>query len=284
MKEHQWMSVVMLMGMVFGFGIARNMGLFCNSPLLRRTSPVEPAETVLVPGGSFLMGSNQGFADERAVHQVNVAPFRLQKTGVTTSSYADYLAHLEANSAHKETYQAALPVNHSDACNYDSFQKRPKPGKENHPVNCITRQQAESYCKAMGMRLPTEVEREYVAKGPQGSEYPWGNEDPSDSNTCWSGRDYKRSGTCPVGSYPKTLLGHINPKGVSDLAGNLWEWTSSGYAAYPEHKDCQEGMDCVLRGGSWNNFFPVFFSTSYRLKGLPDYWIDAVGFRCALTE
>src|SRR5205085_165588 len=125
--------------------------------------------------------------------------------------------------------------NTGGACNWGS-------GRDDHPVNCVDWNQASAFCKWAGGRLLSEEEREYVASG--GSEartYPWGNDEPG-ARVCWDGEGSdagkgNRKTTCPVGSHKAG----DSKWGVHDLAGNVYDWTSSDYDA--SHK--------VLRGGSW---------------------------------
>ena len=136
----------------------------------------------------------------------------------------------------------------------------------NHPVNCVDWHQAAAYCRWTHKRLPTEEEWEVAARGVEGREFPWGNEPPN-RQLCWA----PTSGghTCPVGSFP---AGN-NPEGVKDLAGNVWEWTSSTYAPSNSSR--------VTRGASWDNGHASYVLASYRGRYPVEYHDANLGFRCA---
>jgi formylglycine-generating enzyme required for sulfatase activity len=148
------------------------------------------------------------------------------------------------------------------------------------PVVGICWYEARAYCAWLShqtgqrYRLPTEAEWEAAARGPEGRKYPWVGE--FEAARCNTFESHVR-GTTPVGVFPAG----DTPEAVSDMAGNVWEWTESTYRAYPYKSD--DGREDpgiaherrVLRGGSWINFHvnarcvrrlrdnPVFRSLSF---------------------
>jgi formylglycine-generating enzyme required for sulfatase activity len=140
--------------------------------------------------------------------------------------------------------------------------------RANHPVVNVSYYDATAFCEwasnllGKPIRLPTEQEWEKAARGGDGRAYPWGNE-PPDATRC----NFASSDTTPVGKF--------SPRGDSpyecvDMAGNVCEWTTSPH----------ETRGYVTRGGSWNNVAADLRVTN-RLRYLPNFPLNRVGFRCA---
>jgi formylglycine-generating enzyme required for sulfatase activity len=225
-------------------------------------SPVEEnfagTPMVLVPAGSFTMGSTSGDGDERPTStQMFEEPFWIDKTEVT-----------------REAYQACVDQNRCRAATSDQYSNQPS-----QPINNVTWYQAAAYCDWRGGRLPTEAEWEYVARGPDGLEYPWGIG--FSSNTA----NNDRGRTTDVGSYPNGA----SWVGALDMAGNVWEWTRSRYEDYPYVKTDGREVDgvpsslgdvrLVLRGGGF--YGTAARRSADRLGSRPGGGGSDVGFRCA---
>ena len=156
--------------------------------------------------------------------------------------------------------------------------KRGHTAPDSHPVVQVSARDAAAYCAWRGLRLPTEREWEFAARGTDGRRYPWGNQPPGEGgsrranygaeNCCAADASDGFLRTAPVGSFP---VGR-SPFGLEDMAGNVWEWTSSAYA--------DSGGEVALRGGGWGND-PYGLRSSYRHGNPPDIGLDMVGFRCA---
>lgn len=136
------------------------------------------------------------------------------------------------------------------------------PEKANFPVIMVSLNDANAHCEALDKRLPTEQEWEKAARGTDGRIYPWGNE--FNKIACITNEADTNGQPVAVGSCEKGK----SPYGVMDMAGNVWEWTSSWDERYS-----------ILRGGSFyedKNSATAFSS----LRSIPDDAKDYVGFRC----
>jgi len=248
---------------------------------------------VTIPAGQYEMGSERGNVDEKPTHQVTVAAFCIDRTEVTVAEYAECV---RAGKCSPAPTTVDWPGIEEDAKTLDSqFCNGTREDRQQHPINCIDWNQANAYCSAVGKRLPTEEEWEYAARGQDGREYPWGDVSPNPDllNTCAAecvamGERLGRSGwkpmfsgsdgwetTAPVGSYPKGA----SPFGVLDMAGNVWEFTSSGYS--PDYRSQRTDERHVYRGGGWGFGDAFLARTTYRGKGVPMYRGADLGFRCA---
>jgi formylglycine-generating enzyme required for sulfatase activity len=245
--------------------------------------PVEP-EMVLIPAGEFIMGSDPSL-DQDAVdgeqpqHTLHLPDYYLAKTTVTNAQYAAFVQ----STGHRIPYHwrgGKLPRS-----------------KEDHPVVNVSWHDALAYCNWLAevtgkpYRLPSEAEWEKGARGSDGRLFPWGSQ--WDATRCNSreggegdtaGGFYYIGATTPVGAYPAGA----SPYGLLDMAGNVWEWTSSAYEAYPyDPADGREGLGAmdgvrrVLRGGASANL-AWRIRCAFRRRDFPDFFFYDRGFRLAM--
>ena len=250
-----------------------------------------PDGMTLVEGTTFSMGSPEHAdtpTDETPAHDVRVAAFCIDTVEVTVRAYQTC-----ADCALPRTVELeGLTPNGRD---FDS-QFCNGPERPDHPVNCVDQTHAETYCASVGKRLPTEEEWELSARGTQGHRYPWGDAPPNATlaNVCGSecstmltdkraaigkgawpalhAGDDAASATAPVGRFRAS-----GPP--FDLAGNVWEWTSSAYCPYG-NKSCGDSRR-VLRGGGWDTTQLTDIRAARRLPAAPRARGRSIGFRCA---
>ncbi len=141
--------------------------------------------------------------------------------------------------------------------------------KRNHPVVQISVEDAIAYASWIGRRLPTEAEWEAAARTDLGFKYPWGNQfDPKALNIEQTGR----SDTSPVETYDA----HANEFGMTDMLGNVMEWTSD--RQWPPFKTRGRLQYNVAKGVAWNGPDTVTISSRGLYK--PDFTANTIGFRC----
>jgi len=199
-----------------------------------------PENMVKVPEGPFIMGDNLNGQGKR----IFLKAFYIDKHEVTNGEYKIFV---EKTGYRKPTNWIVYGY---------------KEELKDHPVVYVSFKDASAYCKWAGKRLPTEAEWEKAARGTDGRIYPWGNKFEKDrANTSLSGI----VGTTRVGSYKKG----VSPYGAYDMAGNVWEWTTSD----------SEGNTKIVKGGSWG-LSHRFAKTFARLALPPDKRLNNVGFRC----
>jgi formylglycine-generating enzyme required for sulfatase activity len=214
-----------------------------TSSLLAQDVP----QMVLIKGGTFIMGTEDGEGDEKPTRRVTISDFFIGTHEITVEQY-----RLFAN---------ATNIN---------MPKEPKWGwQEDHPIMNLTWHNAVAYIDWLNnklgenFRLPTEAEFEYVIReGKSGATYSWMsyntiNENIADesykdetSRNIWDNYNDGFTFTSPVGSLEP------NAFGVYDINGNVWEWVSDWYAHYPDQDEVnpqgpENGTHKVGRGASY---------------------------------
>lgn len=241
-----------------------------------RTSAAAPTpiafEWVDIPAGEFLMGSDPrpfhdlALPNEYPAHSVALADFSLAQTPVTNTDYEGFVRAKEY-----------LPPPHWVGGEIPA-------GKEHHPVTNVSWDSARQFCQWADVRLPSEAEWEKAARGESAGGarvYPWGNEMPPMPCANY-GRDVKTHSTTPVEQFS---LG-ASSYGVFDMAGNVWEWTSSVLAEYPYcaddgREDLESRAHRVLRGGSFYSPSASYIRCASRSSSYPQRQRDHIGFRVA---
>ena len=263
---------------------------------------VAPAGRVRMPGGRFVMGSTTtemmdamilcrrevfhslcdntmitgGFRAEGAAHEVVLSPFSIDRTEVTVDAYRRCVA--------------------AGVCRPPSFASGDaRFDRAELPVTHVHWEDATTYCRWSGARLPTEAEWEFAARGAIGRQFPWGNlynahlcnhggfaPDATDATDGFTG-------LAPVGSFPDGAT----PLGVLDMAGNASEWVEDvfelddegfGYGRAPQTNPHGKttGVYHIHRGGSYEDGAPWMRAASRgTIAAISDPQLESIGFRCA---
>lgn len=235
-------------------------------------------DQVAIPAGPFVMGRDDGAADERPAHKVELPAFSIDRLPVTDT---DFAAFLNAVGPVNSKGERLFDFDDNDARIHKRGEKWvADKGFENHPVVEVSWAGARDYCAWAGKRLPTEAEWEKAARGADGRKYPWGN-GPPDKSKAQFNAGYNQ--TAPVGSFPRGA----SPYGILDLAGNVWEWVSSAYLPYPYdardgREDSNPGPVRGTRGGGHDSSADEI-TTTHRGRDLSRNFRSGhhnIGFRC----
>jgi formylglycine-generating enzyme required for sulfatase activity len=272
--------------------------------------PGQGPEMVLIEGGTFLMGSPEGddeaADDERPAHQVTVRPFAIARCETTVAEFREFVRDTgyvtvaeRGTGCFRIDSDTGAFLRRSDA-NWES------PGFrqiDNHPVVCVSRNDAMAYARWLGLRtgtryrLPTEAEWEYAARAGTRSRRFWGDDADRGCGFAngadlsakarfpdWSTMDCHDGFVlpAPAGSYRR------NAFGLSDMIGNVWEWVEDcwhdSYKAAPTNGGAwlgEDARDCagrVVRGGAWN-YRPSGLRSANRFRRGAGDTSANVGFR-----
>ena len=267
------------------------------------TRPARPAddEMVMIKGGTFKMGTADGFPFEGPGHEVKLKPFWMDKHEVTVAQFEKFVAATGYKTdAEKFGWSGVFDLKSGQWTKTDGAGWRHPLGpssaaKANEPVVHVSYADAQAYATWAGKRLPSEAEFEFAARGGlDGKKYAWGDElypNAKCAANTWQGafpdKDEGKDGyvgVAPVCSFPP------NRYGLCDITGNVWEWCSDWfdpdyYTASPNEnpRGPQTGQERVIRGGSWmcSENYCVGYRVAARNKTAPDSGLNNLGFRCA---
>ncbi len=279
-----------------------------------------PQTLVSVPGGRFAMGSDDRFAypadGEGPVHDVRLRAFLIDRHAVSNDRFA---AFIEATGHVTDAerwgwsfvFEGLLPEDFPPTRSVaaapwwrqvEGAQWRHPEGphsdledRGNHPVVHVSHADALAYCAWAGVRLPTEAEWEFAARGGlEGRVFPWGDElEPGAEHrmNVWQGDFPTRNtaadgylGTAPVDAFP------ANGYGLHNTTGNVWEWTADwfdpgfyGVSPAQDPTGPPAGSRRVTRGGSYlcHASYCRRYRVAARSANMPDDATGNIGFRVA---
>jgi formylglycine-generating enzyme required for sulfatase activity len=233
---------------------------------------------ILIPGGAFLMGSNDGLPNERPEHTVTLNAYYIDQFEVTAGRYQKFI----------ESAKHDLPPTWDDEAAH---------AMGDLPAVGMSWTDAAAYCKWAGRRLPTEAEWEKAARGTDGRRYPWGHMQPfvdiaNYNRGVWVSEAIT---LVPVNSGLEGMSvrhglkeGGKSPYGLFHMAGNAAEWVADWYDRefYQKSPDKNPtgpttGEKRVMRGGSWADL-PMALRVTARFSAEPDFEERTIGFRCAM--
>ena len=241
--------------------------LILSAGCLIAQTRLEPAPEgmVLIPGGTYFMGSNDHQRIAKPKHPVTIDPFYMDTHEVSNQEYHQFCM----STGHKLPEFWGMEI-YKSGLNYPD-----------HPVVGVSQFNATEYAEWAGKRLPTEAEWEYAARADvEDISYPYGEK--AHRSRARFNDPLAEKGPVKTGSYSP------NSFGLYDMSGNAWEWVSDWFSEdyfqeSPETNPAgpSQGSFRVLRGGGWHSG-PGCTSVHHR-NGLPTHWVDiAGGFRCVI--
>jgi formylglycine-generating enzyme required for sulfatase activity len=234
---------------------------------------------VLIPAGSFTMGSNDGLPNERPEHTVTLDAYYIDQYEVTLALYRKFLESGKHDSPPTWDDEAATTVG-------------------DRPAIGMKWADAAAYCQWAGKRLPTEAEWEKAARGTDGRRYPWGHMQPfvdiaNYNRGLWVSEAITlvavTAGLEGMSVRHGLKEGGKSPYGLAHMAGNASEWVADWYDREFYQKSPEknptgpaQGDKRVLRGGSWADL-PTALRVTARFSAEPDFEDRTIGFRCAMA-
>ena len=239
---------------------------------------------IAVKKGEFMMGSSDS-KNTQPVHKVTVRnDFYIGKYEVTKAEFRRFVksTHYRTDA---EKRGSCMAYNGKHINKKGLFwDDLPFFQGDNEPVVCVSYNDAQNYIKWLNQqtqeqyRLPTEAEWEYVGRAGTSTKWSFGDESKVYTNYAWYAANSSKQ-THPIGTKK------VNPWGVYDISGNVWEWCEDSYEPYTqEAKDERAKVSSntkVLRGGAWvTNITPL----SHRWAKPSSSRYYAIGFRVAKSR
>jgi formylglycine-generating enzyme required for sulfatase activity len=224
-----------------------------NNPVVHTPKIVSADDMVLIPAGEFIMGTDRSpsHTNEEPTHTVYLDAYYIDKYEVTQRQYKEVMGE-----------------NPSVWIGSDM------------PVEVVSWFDAKEYCEKVGKRLPTEAEWEKAAKGGRDDIWAGTTDRENLGEYAWHNINARQKAH-PVGQKKP------NGYGIYDMSGNLYEWVSDWYKGQyynisPKKNPTgpEEGLQRVLRGGSWDNHW-YGIRTTRRIAQEPSMKTTYYGFRCA---
>jgi formylglycine-generating enzyme required for sulfatase activity len=275
---------------------------------------------VLLPGGTFLMGTEEdgGYPEdgEGPVREVELGSFWISATAVSNSEFEEFVRHAGYVTDAERfgwsfVFAGLLPDDFEPTRGaavapwwrqvFSASWRHPEgPGsnvnsRTDHPVVHVSWNDAQAYCRWSGIRLPTEAEWEYAARGALVQKrYPWGDDlTPGGEHRCniWQGEFPAKNtgedgflGTAPVDAFPP------NGWGLYNMVGNVWEWCADPFSTTNDVEPGRRnplgplaGDRKVIRGGSYlcHESYCFRYRVAARSSNTPNSSTGNMGFRCA---
>lgn len=294
--EHQHDETMLATRQLMGEG-APALELVVPAPSARQAG-MDPE--VFVEGGDHVIGTDiepWAYDNERPAHLVSLDPFWIDTVPVRSGAYA---AFIEADGYGQRRWWSdeGWAWRQKAQLEHPEFWRREGGGtwsvlrfgrrmdlRLDEPVQHVCWHEADAYARWSGRRLPTEAEWEVAASvdaDGQKRRFPWGNEEPCEVT---ANLGQRHDGPAAVGAYPAGASAH----GCLQMVGDVWEWTSSDFEAYPgfssfpyrEYSEVFFGSGYkVLRGGCWATS-PRSARCTFRNWDHPTRRQIFSGFRCA---
>ena len=260
-----------------------------SGTVLESEKTINGVATILIPAGTFLMGSEENPSGDKRQHSVKLSEdFYLGKYEVTNAQYCEFLNAAGVGQDGKwSDYNSSeqLIYSYSWGVQWNNDKWEPQSGYENHPVVYVTWYGADAYCRWAGGFLPTEAQWEYACRAGSTTAYYFGDDAADLGEYAWYS-DNSNGGTNAVGQKKP------NAWGLYDMQGNVTEWCADRYDNNYGLTDEElqnmvtdptgpvSGSFRVVRGGFWYNGAKSCRSAN-RYYNNPYIYFSSFGFRVA---